>query len=85
VALFVKILRVEAVPPFAFAICFGQFAIVRHSGQRAGPVGALRDFIPAPRVRGMQAHAEGQPLVVCGFRPAGYQIFLRPDRHGIHG
>ena len=83
VALLVKILRVEAVPPFAFSVGFRQFAVVGHSGQRTGLVGALGDFIPAPCVRSVQAHAERQPLIVRGLRPAGDQIFLRADRHGI--
>ena len=59
VALGIKVLRIEAVPPLAFAIGFRQLPIVWNSGLRAISIRALCDLIPGPGMGGMDADAEG--------------------------
>ena len=85
VVLRVEVLRIEAVPPLALAVGLGELAVVRHAGERAGLVRALGDFIPRPRARGVDAHAEAQAVLARRLRPAADQILLRPDATEFHG
>ena len=85
VVLGVEILRIEALPPFALAIGLRQFAVVRHAGERAARIGALRDFVPHPGVRGVNADAEPQPLGAGGAGPSADQILLGADPDGVPG
>ena len=76
----VKILRVEAVPPKALAVGLGQLAVVRHAGQRAILVRALRRFIPRPGARGVNADGKAQAVLARRLRPAADQILVRARR-----
>src|ERR1039458_2183147 len=81
--LLVEILWIKSVPPFAFAISLGQFAVVGHARERAGFVRTLGDFIPAPRVSRVQADTKRQALIFRRLGPAGNEILLRADLHGV--
>ena len=59
----VELLRIETFPPRALAVGLGELAVVGHARQRAVRVGALRRLVPAPRVRGVHADAEAQPVL----------------------
>jgi len=72
-------------PPQAFAVGFSEFAVVGDAGVLAGLVGTLGDFIPAPCVRGVDADTEAQAVVVCGFGPAGDEVFFGSDVDGVPG
>src|ERR1022692_5341819 len=59
----------------------GQFAVVRHAGERTALVGALRHVVPHPGVRGVNADAEPQALRAGGTGPSANQILpgTKPD------
>ena len=83
VVLGVKVLRIETVPPLAVAVGLGELAVVRDARLGSRLVAQLRDFIPAPRPRGMQADAEPQALRPSSFCPHADEVLLRADRRGV--
>ena len=83
VVLRIQFLRVDAIPPQAFAIGLGQFAIVRNARQRPGLVASLGLFIPAPGARRMHADSELHAGLAGELRPYPHNVFLRPGVHRI--
>ena len=83
VVLRVEVLRIEAVPPLAFAVGLGELAVVRHAGHRAVGVRALCHLIPRPCVRGVNADGEAQAVFPRRRRPAANQVLVRTDVDGI--
>ncbi len=83
VVLRVEVLRIEAFPTICPAAvdAFVQLARYRTETPAYAPslIRALRGFVPAPCVRGMNRYAEAQAIVARRLCPSANQILLRPD------
>src|ERR1700728_2611097 len=75
----VELLRIESLPPPAFAIGGGQIAIVGRARARTGFVGAVGGLEPPPVASLMHRNAETQSLSARGLGPNADNIAMRPD------
>ena len=75
----IQLLRVIALPPLALAVVEREVAIVRHAGQRTGPVAQMGNLKPPPIARRVNGHAEAESLIARRRRPIADDVPARTD------
>src|SRR5438067_1972526 len=75
----VEPLRIEPFPPLPLAVREGEAAVIGYPGERAGPVGAVRDLEPPPVPRLVNGHAELHAAIARGLRPCSDHIAAGAD------
>ncbi len=80
----VKLLRIEALPPFALAVGFGQVVcVVANAGEWALGVVVVGGLQPVPRVGGMVGDGDTQASLAGEFRVDADDVLLRADLYRV--